>query len=266
METGTFSHDGVIFHYDLCGDGKKHIVLQHGLSDYAPCWGDMFTDLCDEGYQVAMMDARGHGRSGKPDNGYNLKTLTGDMIAFIDYLDLDRPVVIGHSMGGSMTIHAAANYPEKIRAAVLIDPVFEESFDVNIIAQIEMRKRQYMEFKKMSHKEIVDYAMSKHPDWKENYIKSYAMSKIFASEKINQIIMDISEYWKEDLKKNKNPTLLITAEREKGALISQKTSSWIHKQYPDIEILHVPGVGHSVHRENYSLVYQEIRELLKTQF
>jgi alpha-beta hydrolase superfamily lysophospholipase len=80
MEFGTFTHDGIIFHYDCSGDGKKHVVLQHGLSDYGPCWGDMLLDLSNNGYRVVMMDARGHGRSGKPDDGYDLNTMTGDMI------------------------------------------------------------------------------------------------------------------------------------------------------------------------------------------
>jgi len=266
MESGTFIHDGVVFHYDCCGEGMKHVVLQHGLSDYGPCWGDMIYDLSKDGYTVVLMDARGHGRSGKPDNGYDLDTMTGDMMAFIRHLKLERPVVIGHSMGASMTARAASSFPKEMRAAVMIDPVFHDARYGDKAENINKRKLDLRKLKKMSHKELHDHTQIKHPGWKKIYVEAYVMSKIFASESIYKIIDTIDLGWKDDLERAQCPMMLITADNDKGAIITKETSKWIHESHPDIEILYVPNVGHSAHREDYPLVYNGISEFLAKQF
>jgi pimeloyl-ACP methyl ester carboxylesterase len=188
------------------------------------------------------------------------------MIAFIRHLNLDRPVVIGHSMGASMTARAAFSFPDQLRAAVLIDPVFHDVSDEDKSSKIDKRIHEIQNLKNLSHKELQDYAYSKHPKWKKIYIESYAMSKIFASKQIYKIIETIDKDWREDLDKAKCPILLITADREKGAIISQDTSNWIRENHPDVETLHVPNVGHSAHRENYPLVFEEINKFLIKQF
>ena len=266
METGSFTHNGVVFHYECAGEGEKHVVLQHGLSDYGACWGDMISDLSENGYRVALMDARGHGRSGKPDVGYDLNTMTADLMALIRHLKLDRPVVIGHSMGASMTARAASSYPEELRAIVLIDPVFNDAINEDKSLGIDKRKKDLQDIKQMSHTEIRDYTIKKHPEWKDIYIEAYVMSKVFASENIFKIMDTVNQGWREDLEKIHCPAMLITADVEKGAIVTQDTSNWIHERYPEIEILHVPNVGHSSHRENYPLVFSRICDFLEMQF
>ena len=266
MESGTFRHDGVVFHYESAGGGKNHIVLQHGLSDYGPCWGDMFTDLSKRGYMVATMDARGHGRSGKPDDGYDLNTMTSDMMAFIQHLKLNRPIVIGHSMGASMAARAASRYPEALRGAILIDPVFQDIPDEAKKLAINKRKKDLQGLKKLSFKEIREYTLAKHPTWNETYVEAYAMSKILASENIFKIIDTIDLRWRDDLEKGQCPMMLITADVDRGAIITPETSQWIHEKHPEIEIVHTPNVGHSPHREDYPLVFNAILRFLDKQF
>jgi len=262
METETFTHDGVVFHYDCKGEGKKHVMLQHGLSDYAPCWGEMISDLSGFGYRVVMMDARGHGRSGKPDVGYNLDTLTADMMALISHLRIDPPVIIGHSMGGNMSARAASSFPAQIRAVVLIDPVFDDIPEDKRLSSINERVLKNRKIKKMSHKEIQDYTRSRHPMWEDVYVENYAMSKIMVSEEVFNIMMDIDKGWRKDLEKAQCPIMIVTGDKGHGAIVSKDTSAWIHDNYPDIRILHVPDVGHSAHRENYQMVITEIKEYL----
>jgi pimeloyl-ACP methyl ester carboxylesterase len=268
MKSGTFKHDGVIFHYDIAGEGEKHVMLQHGLSDFALCWGNMISDLSRNSYKIIMMDARGHGRSGKPDYGYNLDTMTGDMVAFVRYLNLNKPVIIGHSLGASMTARAAAAFPDELRATILIDPVFSDFSTEELRKNIQDRKLTYREMKKMSHDEIREYTLLKHPTWDAVYINSYVLSRVYtlAADQIFDIQETVDKGWREDLKAINCPIMLITADKEKGALIGQDTTNWIHETYPKIEILHVPNVGHNPHRENYPLVLGEISKFLEKQF
>jgi len=266
METGTFDHNGIVFHYDRIGEGRKHVVLQHGFSDFAPCWGNMPLDLSNGGYQVVMMDARGHGRSGKPASGYNLDTMTKDMMAFTQYLKLDRPVVIGHSMGASMAARAASSNPQLLRAVVLIDPVFRDIPPEEMEQAITQRTSEINDLKNFSHKEILEITRQKHPSWPEIYIESGAMGKIFMSMHILNIFNTIDKGWREDLDKAKCPILLITADEKMGAIVSKDTSNWIRENYSNVKILHVPNVGHNTHRENYPQVFEGINDFLSHQF
>jgi N-formylmaleamate deformylase len=266
MNTGTFTHDGIVFHYNYIGEGKKHVVLQHGFSDCADSWGIMPTDLSKNGYKVFMMDARGHGRSGKPDQGYNLTTLTKDMIAFTQYLKLDRPVIIGHSMGGSMGARALASYTDLFRAGVFIDPAFRETSQENAQKTCDKRRNELGNLKKLSHKQIIEYTRGKHPGWSDVDIESYAMSKIFLSICIVDIIFTIDKGWKEDLNNITCQTLLITADVDKGAIVLPDTANFIRKNYSNFEFLYVPKVGHSIHRENYPVTLEALLKFLSTKF
>ncbi len=69
-------------------------------------------------YDVIMVDARGHGRSEGITKGYSPKILTEDAAAFIRALKLDRPKVIGFSMGCGTALGMAAANPELIRSFV----------------------------------------------------------------------------------------------------------------------------------------------------
>ena len=79
-----------------------------------------------ERFRVVAVDQRGHGQSDKPNDGYTFAHLTGDLGALIRKLDLDRPLVAGHSWGGNVAIQFAADPSEETRGVVLIDGGFLE--------------------------------------------------------------------------------------------------------------------------------------------
>ena len=262
MDTGTFVHDGIVFHYDLVGEGEKFVVLQHGFSDTASCWGDMPHDLAKASYHVAMMDARGHGRSGKPDSGYTLDKMTTDLAAFIHHVGFDRPVIIGHSMGGSMGARAASAHPESLSAAVLIDPAFRDAVPEMKLLTITQRTQDILNLKKMSHWEIREETRRKHPDWKENNIETGAWGKILMSMQIMEIFQTIDKGWREDLDKSTCPILLVTSDEKLGAIVSRETAKLILEKHKSVEELHITGVGHSIHREKYDETMAGIKDFL----
>ena len=177
-----FDSNGVPSFYSDRGKGEP-VILVHGFGAH----GD--TNFRNPGtvaalaknYRVIVMDARGHGRSGKPDQGYDLTTMTNDLVAFTQYLKLERPVIIGHSMGGSMCARALATNPELFRAGVLIDPAFRDATHEETQNKSESRRKEFENLKKLSHREIIDISRSKHPGWTNVDIEAYAMSKILFS-------------------------------------------------------------------------------------
>ncbi len=130
---------------ELCwfewGEHKKNeqtIVLVHATGFHARCWDQTIKYLGDN--HIVALDMRGHGRSGKMEP-YNGASFGGDVTAFIDLLDLNNIVGVGHSMGGLAMTHAAANLPDRFSRVVLVDPVI---MNPELYALVETHHDQFL--------------------------------------------------------------------------------------------------------------------------
>jgi len=70
---------------------------------------------------VLAVDLRGHGRSSKPDGGYDMTTVTDDLLRVVEASGFDRPVLVGQSWGGNVVVEFAARFPGVVRAIGCID-------------------------------------------------------------------------------------------------------------------------------------------------
>src|SRR3954452_17070240 len=96
-------------------------VLVHGLASNARMWDGVAAALTHLGHDVTTVDLRGHGRSSKPDSGYEVGTVADDLAHLIDALALDRPIVAGQSWGGNVAVELAARHQNSIRGLVCVD-------------------------------------------------------------------------------------------------------------------------------------------------
>ena len=95
-------------------------LLLHGIGNYARYW-DFFADAIAGRLRLIATDARGHGESGKPTNGYSPQDFVVDAIAVLDALAINRALIVGHSMGGTHAIRIAATHPERVERLVVVD-------------------------------------------------------------------------------------------------------------------------------------------------
>jgi pimeloyl-ACP methyl ester carboxylesterase len=112
--------DGVKINLAKWEGSRGPILCVHGITANCRCWDVMANILAPE-YRVLAMDLRGRGRSEKPDEGYNLETHLRDMNGLMDDLEIDRAVVMGHSLGAYIGLAFAAKYPERVDRLILID-------------------------------------------------------------------------------------------------------------------------------------------------
>ena len=96
-------------------------LLVHGLASNAWLWAGVAGCLAAAGHRAVAVDLRGHGRSAKPETGYDSATAAADLAALIGALGLHRPVVAGQSWGGNVVIELAATRPELISGAICVD-------------------------------------------------------------------------------------------------------------------------------------------------
>jgi pimeloyl-ACP methyl ester carboxylesterase len=116
------SFDGTTIVYDDLGEGPP-VVLHHGFAaDAQANWHQpKVTDaIVAAGRRVIAVDARGHGRSGKPHDveAYRGGAMARDVRALLDHLGIEEVDVVGYSMGGRVTAELAV-YEPRVRSLVL---------------------------------------------------------------------------------------------------------------------------------------------------
>ncbi len=108
------------FHYIQWGEQGPPIVFVHGVTANAYSF-QAFADALAEDHRVFAYDLRGRGDSDKPEQGYSVPIHAADLAEIIDELGLERPVVVGQSLGALISLYFAAHYPDKLSKLVLID-------------------------------------------------------------------------------------------------------------------------------------------------
>jgi pimeloyl-ACP methyl ester carboxylesterase len=104
--------NGINLYYETYGAGRPLILLHGGLGS-----GEMFGPTLPalaEQRQVILVDLQGHGRTADIDRPIDVRLMADDIAALIDHLGLDRPDVVGYSLGGGVAFHVAIKYPEKV--------------------------------------------------------------------------------------------------------------------------------------------------------
>jgi pimeloyl-ACP methyl ester carboxylesterase len=119
-ERGTVTRAGTELVYWTWPGKAPAALLLHGIGNYGRYW-DLFADNVAGRLRLIAPDARGHGESGRPADGYAPADFAADALAVLDQLGIDRAVVVGHSMGGLHSINLAARHPERVRALVIVD-------------------------------------------------------------------------------------------------------------------------------------------------
>jgi pimeloyl-ACP methyl ester carboxylesterase len=108
------------------GNGKP-VILVHGLAASLHDWDDLLPALSQDGYGVHALDLLGHGDSLKPPNleDYTGDTVYGHMKGWLDALSLDqRLVLVGHSLGGYLSLRFTLENPERVRGLILVNPFY----------------------------------------------------------------------------------------------------------------------------------------------
>ncbi len=110
-------------HWNSGSDGRP-VVLLHGLASNARIWELVAPHLATGGMEAIAPDGRGHGLTDKPDSSYDFDTYYQDLSSFINTLELERPLLVGHSWGANLALDYAARIPVGRRAPagiVLVD-------------------------------------------------------------------------------------------------------------------------------------------------
>jgi len=106
--------------WDDSGDGQPTVVLLHGWCCNRSFLAPQQMALAAS-HRVIAVDLPGHGANDTPRRDYGVPALTADVAWLCDRLALERPLLIGHSLGGAIAVQLAVDRPQRVAAVVALD-------------------------------------------------------------------------------------------------------------------------------------------------
>lgn len=119
----SLSLPGIDLSYLEWKQGKKPLLLLHGLADNGLVWLSLGNHLAED-YHIIAPDLRGHGESSKPETGYRFANFIADLEALIQHLGWNSFQALGHSWSAKLLLIWATQRPELFRSLILVDPFF----------------------------------------------------------------------------------------------------------------------------------------------
>ena len=261
--------NGIKLHYWRTGDGSKPpLVLCHGFSDNGLCWTPVARAL-EADFDVIMYDARGHGLSDAPDEGHTTEVRAADLAGLVRALGLEKPAIMGHSMGGSTAGTAAATTPELFGKVLLEDPAWREDTSPRQIvseeereAWVQQRRDNIVAQNKLSRKALIAMSCEQSPIWPAAERGPWATSKQQFSPNVVTGRKNKPRPWREIAGAIESPTLLITADTDKGAIITPELAEAAEELNAKIKVANIAGVGHSIRREDFDAYMAAVKAFL----
>ncbi|WP_135365583.1 alpha/beta fold hydrolase [Halosimplex halophilum] len=268
-ERGFAEANGVELHYCRAGGQGPPFVVSHGFSDDGYCRLGLARELADD-YDVVLYDARGHGRSGAPDEAYGPHERATDLLGLLDALAVEDPVLFGHSMGADTVAAAATRQPDRPRAVVLEDPVWrvegsdgpgggseDEGRGADLAAQIERWQDASVEAVFEDEAWLGDLAESGRPGLAHRLAEARRRLRPEVTRVFEAGMLDHADV-NGDIEA---PTLVLKADAE-GAVRERERA--IADHLPDGRLVHVEGAGHTVFWDERERATEELRSFLGT--
>jgi len=262
---GYVMSNGIRIHYWRTGAGsnKAPLVMAHGSSDDALCWTNLATEFTDR-YDIIMFDARGHGLSDPPTAADPADVQVEDLAGLIKALKLEKPVLMGHSMGSASVAHFAAKYPDVPRAVILEDPALVRPATPPAASGTtpqtpEERQAALLARNNQTEADLVAGCMKNSPKWGKSECEFWAPSKRRHHPYTIRTTPAARPPMSELLPKITAPTLILKADAQ-GELRTQNED--VAKLLPKGKIVHITGAGHNVRRENKAQTIEVMRAFL----
>ena len=266
----TFDAGGVSISYAEGPPSGPPLVMLHGISGWWRSFLSIIPQLSVR-WHVYGLDFRGHGRSGRVAKGYQLENYVTDTVAFIQN-QVEEPVyLLGHSLGGLVSIGVAAAIPDMVRAIVLEDPPVYGFKGARLKARpfyklfVEWRDLASTE---QSIEEIANQLATLQPDMDATERRFKARSLQLMDPDVLTMYVDGSatESYEMDelLQRVTCPTLFLRGEPVLGGAIEDEDVMHVHSLLPHALFVPIAGVGHIIHPVTPQRYYQVVSKFLES--
>ncbi len=241
------------------------LVMLHGITDSGLCWPRVVGALASE-YDMILPDARGHGLSDKPATGYAPSDHAADVAGLIRGLGLERPLLIGHSMGAAVSATVAANYPDLVSGVILEDPPWRAGADEGTPEEQAARaaewRLQIVSRQAAASPALIAQRRQEQPKWADEEFAGWIVAKQQVSPEVTQFITAARLPWRTLCPRIVCPALLITGDVAEGAIVTPEAAAEAVAKMPKGRTVHIPGAGHNIRRDQFAAYMTAVREFL----
>jgi pimeloyl-ACP methyl ester carboxylesterase len=266
-QEGDLQIAGRAVHYYRAGTaGKTPVVLLHGFTNNGPTWTPLARDL-EADYELIALDAAGHGRSTSPGPDPTPDYLRDDTIAACAALGLERPALIGHSMGAGTAAAVAAQLGDQIRCVVLEDPGWRDA-EVQPARPGAVGSAEWLDLIRtlptLSPEERQALAVKANPRWSDEDRALWIDSRLqFDLGLLDSLRRRPPGDWREIARQITCPVLLVTADPERGALVTPTSAREALGLLRAGQVVRIEQAGHNVRRDNYPPFRDAVLAFLK---
>lgn len=257
--TGTaHSADGAAIAYDVRGKGDITLVFIHGWACDRSFWREQL-DIFARDYRVVALDLGGHGDSQVDRDAWSLAVLGGDVQAVADELNLNRVILIGHSLGGMVSLEAARLMPERVLGVVGVDTLHD--------AELQFNQEQVQEavasFKTDFQGTMASFIKPMFSQQTDTELADWVISKACSAnqEAVLAITLDMQN---PDLKQSflsaKVPIRCINA--APCPPMNTETKVETNRKYADFDVVVMENVGHFLMLERPAEFNMHLRQIL----
>ncbi|MEB2774671.1 alpha/beta hydrolase [Algoriphagus sp. D3-2-R+10] len=279
--------NGIRVHYyqAVPAPDKPVIVMVHGVTDNGLCWTTLSLEL-QKDYNIYMLDTRGHGLSDPFTSSDDGETLVKDVVGFVKAMNLENPILVGHSMGAATVMRVGAEYTDLAKAIVMLDPFVSRppgsgARPTNSPARSnqESNKQKETESKKISinmfgdpetlvkqnnysFDELVELGKKQSPKWDLMDIQYWALSKkqyhgAYTAEQ--QQAMSGTMRTEDALQKIQVPSIILKADTNAEG---KKANEDAVAGLDNVKLMHLEGTGHNLHHDDLDATVKEINGFL----
>jgi sigma-B regulation protein RsbQ len=251
--------DGLNIVCEVRGHGDTALVFLHGWCGDREYWKNQVEAFAAD-YRVVTLDQAGHGESGKDRKVWNTSGLAGDVEAVVKGLGLKRVILVGHSMGGHVSLQAAKRMPGTVVAVVGVDTLQDAEFKMP-----EEVTKQFMEAFEKDFKGTMRMGFDGLlPEKTDAELKKWLLTRAEAQDPkmATALMRDLTGLdMKTLLKEAKTPVRCINSAG--GFQFHTPTAVETNKKYADYGAVTIDNVGHYPMLEKPAEFNQKLRDVLK---
>lgn len=237
------------------------VLVLPGITSPAMTWDFVARALAGRA-QVTVLDLRGRGLSTRPDDGaYSLADLAGDVAAVVERLRLDRPILLGHSLGARVAAACAAMRPMLARELILVDPPMSgpgrDPYPTPTAAFLE-------QLHEAQAGTTADAVRRHYPRWprrelelRGRWLATCDEDAVIASS-LGFETDDFFPLWR-DL-----PTPLTLVHGANSPVVTRSGAAQARADRPDAEVVAVPAAGHMIPWDNLDGFTSTVLSLLRS--
>ena len=252
--------NGIKLHYKEYSTSGRPLLFIHGITSSHNSWGDIPTEFIQD-YNVISIDLRGHGLSEKPDSGYRWREdYAKDISDFISTSLNQATVLVGHSLGASVSAAVAEKSPDLVRSLILEDP---PAFVHDDFKAIQLRFSETIETKKLKSLDRVNYLMETMDISRESAEIRSENLEMMSVNVILELLNGSTTYDSRTVFPKINcPTLVILGDPVLGGVVDLSSRDLLASLLPKSKILQWTGVGHGIHSDMPEKFLSEIKSFL----